>query len=383
MVAWMAAAHITWDRLPHCLSLPLALFSGKADAGASNRTQSKRQNAAHARARLQMQQFEAGHLKKLFPRACAMPALRTWFFVTLFAFVLNAADFPAGTYTRCAEGAQNPSGNQFLRFAGFQNGARLTLAQSGSTVTSTYVDQDGLTQSLSFSTTTDTLATLAPRGQVIPGFKSLCVLGPGRWKGYPASMTVSAGALAYEAGMLFLTLTGDLRASAGACGALSQPGASFWVVCENRQGGTVPSADPGSAPVAKPLAGRHSCDTQIDTVDHVNGRSQYAVGGASGTLNLTVDGARVTAQYSGDPSLTGTLLFHPKTSTAAGAETGQTLMAPCVATGRPSGTAGMLRIAAASLTLLDSTPFLSFAGAMADDSPCPGAQVAGSVICSK
>jgi hypothetical protein len=52
------------------------------------------------------------------------------------------------------------------------------------------------------------------------------------------------------------------------------------------------------------------------------------------------------------------------------------------ASGRPSRTAEMLPIAAGSLTMIDSTLFLSFAGAMADSSSRPGAQVAGSEICS-
>jgi hypothetical protein len=310
-------------------------------------------------------------------------AMKAWFFGALLALVLNAADFPIGTYTSCAQGADNPSGNKFLRVEGFQDGARLTLAQSGTTVTSTYVDQNGLTQSLSFSTTTDTLATIAQKGQVIPGLTSYCVLGRGRGAGYPASMTVTAGALAYDAGMVFLTLTGDLRSDAGACGALSQSKASFWVACENRQGGAVPAVDAGPAPVAKLLAGRHSCRTQIETLDHVNDRTEYVTGGATGTLTLTEDGAKVIAQYSGDTSLAGTLRFKAKTSTTATAEAGQTLTVPCMGTGRPSRTAEMLPIAAGSLTMIDSTLFLSFAGAMADSSSCPGAQVAGSVICSK
>jgi hypothetical protein len=203
-------------------------------------------------------------------------------FVTLFALVVTgcqsrplsnpsttlpndlcAAGFPIGTYTSCAQGAHNPSGNEFLKVAGFQDGARLTLMQSGTTVTSTYVDQNGPTQSLSFSTTTDTLATIAQKGQVIPGFTSLCVLGPGNERGYPASMTVTAGALTYDAGMVFLTLTGDLRSDAGACGTLSQSQASFWLACEDRQGGSVPSVDAGPAPVAQLPVGQYSCSTQV------------------------------------------------------------------------------------------------------------------------
>jgi hypothetical protein len=33
--------------------------------------------------------------------------------------------------------------------------------------------------------------------------------------------------------------------------------------------------------------------------------------------------------------------------------------------------------------MIDPTLFLSFAGTMADSSSCPGAKVAGSLICSK
>jgi hypothetical protein len=309
--------------------------------------------------------------------------MKTWFFVTLLALVLNAAGFPIGTYTSCAQGANNPSGNEFMRAGGFQDGAQLTLAQSGRTVTSTYVDQNGLIQSLRFSTTTDTLAIIAQKGQAIPGFKSLCVLGLGSGAGYPASMTVRAGALAYNAGMVFLTLTGKLRSDAGACGALSQAAASFWVACESRQGGAVPSVDMGRAPVAQLQAGRHSCRTQLETLDHSNRRNQYVAGGGTGTLMLTEDGAKVTAQYSGDSSLAGSLRFAATTSTTASAEAGQTLMAPCMGTGRPAGMPEMLHIAAGSLTMIDSTLFLSFAGTMANSSSCAGAQVAASVICSK
>jgi hypothetical protein len=67
--------------------------------------------------------------------------------------------------------------------------------------------------------------------------------------------------------------------------------------------------------VAKLLAGRHSCRTQIETLDHISGLNEHVVGGATGTLTLAQDGARVTAQYSGDTSLAGTLRFKAKTST--------------------------------------------------------------------
>jgi len=315
------------------------------------------------------------------------------YFVTLLALVtgwqarrLSAAAFPTGTFTRCAQGRHNPSGNEFLNSAGFENGARLTLGQSGTTVTTTFVDQNGLSQSLSFSATTDTVATITQMGQVIPGFKSLCVLGPGRETGHAANMSVTAGALTYDAGVVFLTLTGDLRSDSGACGARSQPQASFWVACEDRQGGAVPIARVRPAPVPQLRAGRYSCSSQVETLYRVNDRDQYVAGGATGTVMLMKNGAKVLARYSDDTSVAGTLHFTATTSTTASAQAGQSLMAPCMIskeTGRPSGTPEPVPIAGGSLTMMGSTLFLSFAGTMAESSSCPGAQVAGSLICSK
>ena len=318
-------------------------------------------------------------------------AVRTCFLSLIASGVMSCQsrpllDFPIGTFTSCAQGAHNPSGNAFMNAAGFQVGARLTLTQSGATVTSQYVDQNGLTQSLSFSKQTPTLATIGRKGQVIPGFSSLCVVGPGNTTRYPASMTVTAGALTYNSGTVFLTLTGDLRSNAGACGTLSQSNASFWLACEDRQGGSVRSVDAAKAPAAQLPAGQYSCSTQVETLGHMDGQNQYVTGGATGTLTLTKDGAKVITQYSGDAALTGTLRFTATTPTTASAEAGQNLMAPCTipkGTGQLGQKPELAPIAAGSLTMIDSTLFLSFAGTMAERSSCPGAQVAGSLICSR
>jgi hypothetical protein len=299
---------------------------------------------------------------------------------------LGASSFPVGTYTNCAQGLRNPDGNTFLNGAGFQSGAILTLGQSGSNVMATYVDQNGATQSLGFSTTTSTSATLAQPGRVMAGFSSLCVMGPGIEKAYPASMTVTAGTLSYTAGMAIVTLTGGLQSDAGMCGTLTAPKASFWILCEDRQGGAL-TVDTGAPAVTQLPVGQYSCSTQVETYDQVNGINQYVAGGASGTLTLTQNGAQVTAQYSGDPSLAGTLRLATTSSTTASVAAGQTLMAPCmvpVATGiMPPQTPEPLPIAAGSLSIVGSTLFLSFAGSTGAGSSCPGAQVAGSVICSK
>jgi hypothetical protein len=298
----------------------------------------------------------------------------------------DRSSFPIGTYASCAQGVHNPSGNRFLNASGFQDRAALTLAQSGTNVTSSYIDANGVTQALSFSATTGATATLTQKGQVIPGFASLCVLGPGNATRYPASMTVNGGTLTYNAGTVFLALTGELRSDAGACGTLSQPGASLWVVCKEGRGDALPSIDIGPPPVTQVLAGQYSCITQIETVASINGLNHDVAGGASGTLALAVDGSRITGRYSGDHALAGTLRFSATTATTANAEAGQTLMAPCMVPGRtgvPSQTPEPLPIAAGSLTLVDSTLFLSFAGSTAAGSSCPGAQVAGSLICAR
>ena len=124
-------------------------------------------------------------------------------------------------------------------------------------------------------------------------------------------MGVTAGALTYDAGMVFLTFTGELRSDAGACGVLSQPQASFWLACENRQGGAVPMPRTEPVPVAKLPAGQHSCRTQVETLYHINGQNQYVAGGGLGTLTVRQDGAKVTARYGGDTSLAGTLRLSP------------------------------------------------------------------------
>jgi hypothetical protein len=296
---------------------------------------------------------------------------------------LGAAGFPIGTYTNCAQGTHNPTGNLFLNVAGFQSGAVLTLAQSGTTVTSKYVDQNGNTQSLSFSTTTGTSATLAKKAQVIGGFTGLCVTGPGNTAPYPASMTATTGALTYNAGAVFLTLTGRLRSDAGACGTLSAPDASFWIVCRERNEGALPGIDAEPQPVAPLPAGQYSCRSQVESYQQVKGIGQYVGGGGSGTLTVTQDRGQVIADYTRDSSVSGMLRLRSTTPTTASVDAGQMLQTRCMGTTGSSPTAEMLRVAAGSLTMHDSTIFLSFAGAMASSSTCPGAQVVGSVICAR
>jgi hypothetical protein len=295
----------------------------------------------------------------------------------------GTASFPIGTYTNCAQGAG--SGGAFLNAAGFESGAALTLAQSGDTVTATYVDQNGATQTVSFSMTTGTSATLSPAGQVLPGFTGLCVKGPRDETPYPASMTTRAGALIYNAGMVFITLTGGLQSDAGPCGTLSAPEATFWVTCEDRQGGALPSTAKGSAPGTPLAAGAYACTSQVEAFARVDGVNQFAGGGGTGTLTLAQDGAQVSAAYAGDAHLAGALSLGVTTAETASADAGQTMTAPCmvpIPAAPGTQTPEPLSVAAGGLAINESTLFLSFAGTMAASSSCPGAQVAGNVICS-
>jgi hypothetical protein len=104
-------------------------------------------------------------------------------------------------------------------------------------------------------------------------------------------------------------------------------------------------------------------------------------------LTLAQSGAVVTAEYSGDSWLSGSLRFAVATSTSAMAGPGQTLATPCqvpINLNGPPPPAGLepLSVEAASLTMDGATLFLSFAGTMMGPT-CGGAEAAGSLTCSK
>ncbi len=290
--------------------------------------------------------------------------------------------FPVGTYTRCAQGSH--ATEAFVAGSGFESGAAaLTLTQSESTVTATYVDQNGATLSFDFTQTTSTSATLASTGQPASGASGLCDLGPGPGE-FPAAIVADAGAMTYNQGTVFVSLAGAVQGDAGPCGAQSSP-ASFWLLCEDRQGGA-PSPEPAptaAAPSAKLPVGSYACSSQIGTHDG----NDYGTSGASGTLTLTQTGAEVTAQYSGDSYVAGTLHFLATTATTAGAEANQSLTAPCTVPipagpgqSGPSPTPDTLPITAGSLSVNGSALVLSFTGAVGGSSSC---SMAVSLICSK
>ena len=186
----------------------------------------------------------------------------------------GTAAFPVGTYTNCAEGFFDLGSHGDLDSSGFEAGATLTLGQSGSDLTATYV-QNGITQKLDFSVTTSTSATLAPTGQLVHGFTGMCVVAPGDFGLYPGVMSTSAGALAYDAGMVFITSQGIVQVDAGTCGTLSTPG-TYWIICEDRQGETAPPIEAGAPSPAPLLAtGEYACRSQVATYDYIDGTNEY------------------------------------------------------------------------------------------------------------
>jgi len=299
--------------------------------------------------------------------------------------------FPVGTYTRCAEGARAVSPGWSESGAGFlSDDAVLTVERSGSTLTATYVDENGKTSTFDFARTTSTSATLTSTGETVSGFSGSCTEGPGDSWLYPALMSTTAGALTYDEGTVFVALEGTiLPGGMGSCGGGPAPG-SFWLVCDDLQGGA-PSPEPAPAPppATQLSPGPYPCASLIAMYDAVGATTDDAVSGGEGTLALTQTGAEVTVAYSGDPSVAGTLHLTSTTSTTAIAAADQTLTAPCtvpfstVTGAGPSPTPVTLPISAGSLALVGSTLFVSFAGTMDASSSCPGALMAASLICSK
>jgi hypothetical protein len=141
--------------------------------------------------------------------------------------------------------------------------------------------------------------------------------------------------------------------------------------------------------VPSTFAGSYACASQIDVLDDTGSTKDYAVGGGNGTLVVSQVGTNVTAVYGGDPFLTGTMSLTPTTDGIATAALDQRLSALCLAPiattpgGGPSQTLQPLPLTAGALTAIgDGTVLLSFAGASGTGSACPGAQTAGTLICT-
>lgn len=292
----------------------------------------------------------------------------------------SAASFPVGTFTACAKGFEGPDGNVFLNSIGILESAALTVAQEGGTLAVTYVDTNGANDAFTFAPTSDTSAALAPGGAVDLGFEGDCVQGPGANVFFPATMTAAAGTLTYEAGTMFLSLVGTVAGGDGTpCGAASAP-ARVWVICGGGEDAT-PAPPPTGAQFP---AGSYACTSQIATHYQTGSMNGYtASGGTSGTLTVTQSGTKVTAAYTGDTSVSGTLDFTVTTPASAGADPGQTLLSPCMVPPVLPGPPETMAVAAGSLVMNDATLFLMFSGSIAGSSSCSSTVEMGSLLCTK
>nr|UXE44844.1 hypothetical protein Hi04_10k_c3807_00009 [uncultured bacterium] len=291
--------------------------------------------------------------------------------------------FPVGVFTRCALGGSA----SFLIPTGFEAGATLTVSQTGSargsTRTAMFIDSSGQSYVWSFAPTSSVSAVLASSPQLTAGFGSaVCVHGIGvsNETFFPLQLDATSGSLQYESGTVFLALDGELKSHTD-CGDVSER-ASEWIVCT---GGPVLSV---SAPAPPPGPGidwaieRLACKSQVGTHGRltVDGKDLdgYSTNGGDGALTLTRAGNDVTAQYTGDPELSGTI--HLTVNAGGGATTGtaQALTARC---DDLTPASGELSVSAASLMRSGAT-FLSFVGTMSASSGCGGAEKIATLICT-
>ena len=284
------------------------------------------------------------------------------------------APFPVDTFTRCAFGTV--SAGSFLLASGFDDGATLTVAQSGDGRTATFADT-GHTDRWTFAPTTRATATLSPSGQRASGLGSgVCAHGVGvsNETFFPTIFDAAAGAMTYQAGTVFLSLAGALTSDTD-CGQQSAP-ASVWIGCAD---GPALGSDAPASTTPFPV-GDFTCTSQVGTRATLpGGQRAFFTSGGTGALTLTQRGSQVTATYAGDAELSGSIDF---VLSAAGAGTGsapQSLDAQCE--GVPM--TGVLSVSAASLTAVDGTVFVSFSGAMSADGACPGAEKIASLVCTR
>jgi hypothetical protein len=203
--------------------------------------------------------------------------------------------------------------------------------------------------------------------------QGICIYGVGAEKFFPTTLNAASGAMTYESGAVFISLHGDLTSHTD-CGDLSAP-ASVWIGCT---GGPAPSIRAPAS--ASPFSvGEYACTSEIGTHTTLGGKDAFVGSGGHGALTLTQSGADVTARYTGEAELTGSLELTLNTAATGSAVPGQSLMAWCAL---GPGT-DELSVTAASLTAVDGTVFLSFAGTMSTTSACPGAEKIATLVCVK
>ncbi|AKU99043.1 hypothetical protein AKJ09_05707 [Labilithrix luteola] len=297
---------------------------------------------------------------------------------------LPEPEFPLGTFALCARGMLNEG--EFMSRAFVEDGGVLTVTRSGNQLDVRYVNTYGEKSAFEFEATSNSLATIVRPQEPVLGYVSECVEDLGAIDLYPAELTISAGALTYDADTVFLTLGGTLTdTDTTPCGLRSAP-AEHWLTCERSE-----SAVPSSSPPARARAndstsrfalGDYACTSQIETFLHDGGTTMYMGSGDDGTLTLSQSGAEIIATYGGDRFFGGTMNFALTTATSAQAESSGSPSLTCEVV--PGDTKFPLSQGwSGTLTLVEDTLFLSFSGTMGANSQCSGTKKMGSVMCTK
>jgi hypothetical protein len=131
--------------------------------------------------------------------------------------------------------------------------------------------------------------------------------------------------------------------------------------------------------------GVFDCTSSLSASGSYSGEKYVSVAGGNGTLTLTQSGDVVTAAYTDDTFLSGTLRFRATTDgSAEPAGSGQSVTILCFA---PFGMWGKqsVSVASGSLTMDATTLFLSFSGTAEPDNagatPCDGVTIPGTLVC--
>lgn len=149
-------------------------------------------------------------------------------------------------------------------------------------------------------------------------------------------------------------------------------------------GGSVHDAA-GVAPEAGPppsfKVGQYKCQSSLTSTSG----NAVGVGGGTGMLAVTQSGAAVSAVYTGDLFVTGSMEFQATAvDTAVPSPLPQMLDVLCVATGGSSR--GTLYVSSGAITVDAKTLFLSFQGtidpAQSTGAPCQDAPTTGSLTCT-
>ncbi len=172
-----------------------------------------------------------------------------------------------------------------------------------------------------------------------------------------------------------------------ACVACSRTGEDLALDGEAEAGPTGGSVHDGAsvAPEAGPppsfQVGQYQCRSTLTST----AGNDVGVGGGTGMLAVTQSGDVVSAVYSGDLFVTGTLEFDTTAvDTAVQSSVPQTLDVLCVATAGSSR--GTLNVSSGAITVDAKTLFLSFQGTIdpteSVGAPCQNAPTTGSLTCT-